>query len=70
MLVDVLDAQSNLDVLLDRVLSGEDIVIARQGLPMARLVPVAAHTLLGKICLGGLKHVNLGLSADFHAPAY
>ena len=67
MLVDVHHAQKNLDTLLDRMLAGEDIVIAREGRPMVRLVPVVAQGSGGKVRLGGLKLAELGLSADFHA---
>lgn len=35
------DAKTNLSALLDRVESGEEIVIARAGVPVARLVPAA-----------------------------
>lgn len=69
MLVDVRHAQKNLDTLLDRMLAGEDIVIAREGRPMVRLVPVDAQVSSGKVRLGGLKQADWGLSADFHAPA-
>lgn len=38
--VNVYEAKTHLSELLDRVLSGEDIVIARAGRPLVRLVPV------------------------------
>lgn len=37
--VNVYDAKTQLSRLLDRVAAGEDVVIARAGRPVARLVP-------------------------------
>jgi prevent-host-death family protein len=39
--INVAEAKANLSALLDRAVAGEDIVIARAGRPVARLVPVA-----------------------------
>ena len=38
--VNIHEAKTNLSQLLDRMLTGEEIVIAKRGKPMARLVPV------------------------------
>jgi prevent-host-death family protein len=38
--VNVAEAKAKLSELLDRALAGEEIVIARSGKPLARLVPV------------------------------
>jgi len=40
--INVAEAKAKLSELLDRALAGEDIVIARAGKPLARLVPVAS----------------------------
>lgn len=53
----MLDAKTNLSKLIERALQGEDIVLARNGVPAVRLVPVthsqAQRTLgLGKVALG------------------
>ena len=40
--VNVHEAKTHLSRLLQRVAAGEEIVIARNGTPVARLVPVAA----------------------------
>lgn len=40
-IISVYDAKTHLSALLDRVAAGEDIVIARNGKAVARLVPVA-----------------------------
>jgi prevent-host-death family protein len=39
--VNVHEAKTHLSRLLDRVESGEEIILARAGLPIARLVPLA-----------------------------
>jgi prevent-host-death family protein len=64
MLVNVGQAKTDLSKLLARVEAGEDVEIGRNGVPVARLVPVdksssvgsrflAAHgTLAGKIVIG------------------
>lgn len=39
--VNVAEAKAQLSKLLDRAAAGEEVVIARSGKPMARLVPVA-----------------------------
>lgn len=41
--VNVHDAKTHLSRLLRRVAAGEEIVIARAGVPVARLVPVAGR---------------------------
>jgi prevent-host-death family protein len=38
--INVAEAKAKLSALLDRALAGEDIVIARAGKPLARLVPL------------------------------
>jgi prevent-host-death family protein len=37
--VNIHDAKTNLSRLLDRVLAGEEVIIAKAGKPIARLVP-------------------------------
>ncbi len=39
----IAEAKARLSELLERTLAGEDIVIARAGKPLARLVPMQAH---------------------------
>ena len=41
-MVNMHEAKSSLSNLVERVLAGEDVVIARAGRPVARLVPFAA----------------------------
>jgi prevent-host-death family protein len=40
--VNILDARNNLSRLVSAAGKGEDVVIARRGLPMVRLVPIEA----------------------------
>ena len=42
-IVNIHDAKTHLSKLLDRMLAGEDIVIAKAGKPIARLTPVEAR---------------------------
>jgi prevent-host-death family protein len=41
------DAKTQFSRLLDRVLEGEEIVITRNGVPVAQLVPARQRSLLG-----------------------
>jgi prevent-host-death family protein len=43
MKVNIHEAKTHFSRLIDRVLLGEDIIIARAGRPVARLVPAAAR---------------------------
>jgi len=44
MQVNIAEAKAKLSALLDRALAGEEIVIARAGKPLARLVPMETMT--------------------------
>ena len=68
MLVNIYDAKTNLSALLDKAVAGEEIVIARAGKPLARLMPVTAAASKSGVRLGGLKRTRLELAADFHGP--
>jgi prevent-host-death family protein len=58
------EAKTHLSRLLKRVAAGEEIVIARGGRPVARLVPVAA----GRTREVGFASGELRVSDDFDAP--
>jgi prevent-host-death family protein len=58
------DAKTDLSRLVERALAGEDIVIARAGVPVVRLVPVAQT---GKRRLGQWRG-KVRMSEDFDAP--
>jgi len=63
--VNVHDAKTNLSKLLARVEAGEEIVIARAGKPVARLVPVAPE----KACrVPGEDEGKGWIAEDFDAP--
>jgi prevent-host-death family protein len=65
--VNVLEAKTQLSRLLDRAEAGEDIIIARAGHPVARLVPVATRQPTAPRALGVL--VGKGwIAEDFDAP--
>jgi prevent-host-death family protein len=75
--VNIHDAKTHLSRLVERVEGGEEIVIARGGRPVARLVPYAARTtprelgrLRGKIWLApdwDSPEVNAEIARDFEA---
>lgn len=68
MLVNIYDAKTNLSALLDKAIAGEEVVIARSGKPLARLMPLTAVASKSGVRLGGLKRARLRLADDFHAP--
>ena len=62
MSVNVYEAKTHLSQLLDRAAAGEEIVIARAGRPIARLVPLAASS--GRRVPGGWRG-KVSIAADF-----
>jgi len=75
--VNIHDAKTHLSRLVERVEAGEEIVIARAGKPVARLVPLGLRTrprqlgtLRGKIWLApdwDSPEVNAEIARDFEA---
>jgi prevent-host-death family protein len=75
--VNIHDAKTHLSRLVERVEAGEEIVIARGGKPVARLVPLGLRTrprqlgtLRGKIWLApdwDSAEVNAEIARDFEA---
>jgi prevent-host-death family protein len=63
--VNVHEAKTHLSRLLARVARGEEILIARAGKPIARLVPVNASR--GARALG-MDRGRVAIAADFDAP--
>ncbi len=57
------EAAARLSALVDRVADGEDIVIARDGKPVARLVPVGAPPSLA--ALHGAMRGQIHFAEDF-----
>lgn len=68
MLVNIYQAKSQLSALLEKAQAGEDIVIARAGKPIARLVPIATAQSRSGVRFGGMSARMLKLSPDFHDP--
>ena len=62
--VNMHEAKTELSRLVERALQGEDVVIARAGVPVVRLVPVVSR---GKRTLGQWRG-QLRMSDDFDAP--
>jgi prevent-host-death family protein len=62
--VNMHEAKTDLSKLVERALAGEDVVIARAGVPVVRLVPVArqGHRVLGQW------RGKVRISEDFDAP--
>jgi prevent-host-death family protein len=66
--VSVYDAKTNLSRLLDRAANGEEVVITRNGRPVAKLV--AAHPVRKPRKLGVLKgRIRIAKDFDFPLPA-
>jgi prevent-host-death family protein len=67
-LVNIYQAKSQLSALLEKAQAGEEIVIARAGKPVARLIPIVATAeSQSGVRFGGIKLAKLKLAADFHA---
>lgn len=59
--INLYEAKAQLSSLIKRAVAGEDIVIAKNGKPMARLVPMPASNAKRKIPWGDLgKHLTPG----------
>jgi len=59
------EAKTHLSRLLEKVADGEEVVIARAGVPVARLVPVAPPS---KRELGFVEGGRVFIADDFDAP--
>jgi prevent-host-death family protein len=65
MLVNIHDAKTNFSKLINKVLNGDDIIIARDGKPLARLIP---YTEDAQERHGGQLRGLIQISDDFDAP--
>lgn len=63
--VNIHEAKTNLSRLLEKVAAGEEIVIAKAGKPIARLVPLAGKPKHRKL---GVFKGQLNVPEDFDAP--
>ena len=60
------EAKTNLSRLVQRVLRGEDIVIAKAGKPLVRLVPISDYT--DAVRLPGSARGEVQIADDFDDP--
>jgi prevent-host-death family protein len=60
------DAKTHFSQLLERVLSGEEVVIAKAGKPVARILPFAAEDASPRI--PGIDKGKVIITPDFDAP--
>ena len=65
MLVNIHDAKTNFSKLINQTLKGDEIIIARGGKPLVRLVPYTEET---RIRRGGQFKGLIQISDDFDAP--
>ncbi|MDR3516492.1 MAG: type II toxin-antitoxin system Phd/YefM family antitoxin [Azospirillaceae bacterium] len=63
--INLYEAKTNLSQLVDRAAAGEEIIIAKAGRPLARLVPLAVRT---EPRFPGLLKGRIAIGADFDAP--
>ena len=59
------DAKTNLSRIVDDVAAGAEVIIAKAGKPMARLVPIEVPMKAKKL---GLLKGKIKVAADFNAP--
>lgn len=63
--VNIHEAKTHLSQLLSKVSQGEEVVIARAGQPIARLLPISNT---GSMRLPGSERGKITIAADFDAP--
>jgi prevent-host-death family protein len=64
-IINIYDAKTQLSRLLREVAAGEDIVIAKDGTPLARLIPFEQE---GEVRELGIARDRIQVSDDFDAP--
>ena len=65
MKVNIHQAKTHLSRILQRVARGEEVIIARSGVPVARLVPAVAKQAARPL---GMDHDSIRIADDFDAP--
>ena len=63
--INIHEAKTNFSKLLQRVAAGEEITIAKAGVPVARLVPIEPKNVKRKL---GLYKGQIWMADDFDAP--
>jgi prevent-host-death family protein len=66
LIFNVHDAKTHFSKLLDRAHAGEELVLAKAGVPYARLMPLSKPA--GKRQAGRLAHLNIVLDDRFFEP--
>ena len=64
-IVNIYEAKTHFSKLLDRVMNGEEIIIAKSGTPVARLLPIADPPVIRK---PGSAKGSIRIAPDFDAP--
>ncbi len=65
--INLYEAKTNLSSLVERAAAGEEIIIAKAGRPLARLVPLATQRAIPRP-LGLLANQGFSIGEDFDAP--
>lgn len=63
--IEIPEAQAGFTELLQRVLSGEEVIISQEGTPVAPIVPIAEQALPR---IPGLDRGKVSIAPDFDAP--
>ncbi|MDM9382056.1 type II toxin-antitoxin system Phd/YefM family antitoxin [Chlorogloeopsis sp. ULAP01] len=63
--IELTETQAEIAELLNRVLSGEEVIISNAGTPVARIVPIAEQSLPR---IAGLDKGKVVISPDFDTP--
>ncbi len=64
-IVNIHDAKTHFSQLLDRVMNGEEVIIAKSGKPVARLLPISDRSASRK---PGSAEGKIWISPDFDSP--
>lgn len=67
MQVNIYDAKNSFSRLVESALNGEEVIIAKSGRPILRLVPIGQEAGSG-VRLGGLKDAGIVVDDAFYAP--
>lgn len=63
--INIHEAKTHLSKLLNRVMAGEEIIIAKSGVPVARIVPIVSKV---KTRVPGSAQGKLSMADDFNGP--
>ena len=66
--VTIREAQANLERLIEKVQSGEEVLVTENGKPLVKLTPVLETPKPKKRSIGGAKGILEFMAEDFDAP--